>query len=158
MKCLFAFGAVLAGLLALPSTAEAGREFKPPSGIKVASGESFDIYVEKKEEKPASANSTLFIYEAVIVVHKTRRGRQQQIHRVEARDADLLNPKHWEIADLDGDGLEDYRVVKHVTKGGCQFWEAMRWKADRERFTNGGMEFGRYVDAKGKPVASCAMR
>jgi len=158
MKCQLAVAAVLLALLALPSTAEGKKEFKPPPGIKVASGKSFEIYVEKKEEKPTSANSTLYIYEAVIVVQKTRRGRQLQIHRVEARDANLLNPKSWEIADLDGDGFDDYRFVQHVSKGGCQFWDAKRWKADRERFTHAGVEFGRYVDANGKQVASCAMR
>jgi len=99
------FGATLVGLLALPSTSEAQKEFKPPAGTKVASGKSFDIYVEKKEQKPASGNYTLYIYEAVIVVQKTRRGRQRQIHRAEALDADLLKPKSWEIADLDGDGF-----------------------------------------------------
>lgn len=150
--------AVLMSLFAFTSVAEAKKVFAPPAGSKVAAGKFFEVYVVKKEEKPAPANYTLHIFQAVFVVQTRKHGIQRHTTRVETLDADLLDPKSWEIADLDGDGMEDYRVLKQVTKGGCQVWNASRWKADRERFTSGGMKLARFVDAHGKQVANCILR
>lgn len=46
------FAAVLLGLFAFTTIAEAKKLPAPPKGTKVASGKQFDIYVELKESKP----------------------------------------------------------------------------------------------------------
>ncbi len=155
--------AILASLIALTSVAEAKKVSQPPAGTKVAAGKFFEVYVLKKEEQPAWAGTdfTMHIYEVVFVVQTRKRGThgsgiQRQRTQVSALDADLLNPKSWEITDLDGDGLEDYRVLKQVRKGGCQDWDARLWNAKRESFTTAGsIAFVRSVNAKGKQVANC---
>lgn len=156
--------AVLVSLLVLTSAVEAqNKVFKPPADTKVAAGKFFEVYVLKKHEEPAWAgtNFTRHQYEVVFVVQTRKRGTrgsgiQRQPTQVTALDADLLNPKSWEIADLDGDGLEDYRVLKQIWKGGCQDWDARLWNAKRESFTTAGsFAFVRSVNAKGKQVANC---
>lgn len=147
----------LGALLACTSAGAAKKAAKPIAGTKVASGEFFDIYVQKKEEKPgwAGTDLSLGIYQSVIVARTVRHGTQRFISRVEGINVDLLDPKNWEIADLNNDGVQDYRVVTEVTKGGCQTSVARLWQIERERFTNGGPELIRSVDNKGKPVKNC---
>ncbi len=155
--------AILAHLIALTSVAAAQKVSQPPAGTKVAAGKFFAVYVLPKEEQPNWAGTafTMHIYEVVFVVQTRKRGTrgsgiQRQHARVSALDADLLNPKSWEIADLDGDGLEDYRVLKQVRTNGCQDWDARLWNAKRESFTiAGSIAFVRSVNAKGKQVANC---
>jgi len=150
--------AIFTSLIAMISVAEAKKVSKPPDGTKVAAGKFFEVYVLKKSEQPAWAGTdfTRHVYEVVFVVKTQKRGTQRQTAQVSAFDADLLDPKSWEIADLDGDGLEDYRVIKQVRKGGCQDWDARLWNAKRESFTmEGSITFVRSVNAKGKPVANC---
>jgi hypothetical protein len=134
------------------------KDYPPPAGGKVAAGQFFEVYVSKKEEKPAPARYTARVFQVVIVAHTKKHGVQRHTSRIETLDADLLDPKSWEIADLDGDGVEDYRVLKQVTKSGCQSWDSGRWETSRERFTSGGMKLARFVDAHGKPVKNCVLR
>lgn len=134
----------------------AQKEFKPPDGVKVASGEKFDIYVVKRESKPFAATSYMLnIFEAVVVVHQTRKhGRQRYGGRKEAIDADLLDPAMWQIGDFDGDGFDDYRVVAHLSKKGCRTWTTWLWLPERERFTLGA-KITHKTGANGKPVKVC---
>jgi len=157
------FAAIFASLMALTSLAQAKVASKPTAGTKVAAGKFFEVHVQKKEEKPAWAGTvfTSHVYEVEFVVQTEKRGKrgsgiQRQSTQLSALDADLLDPKNWEIVDLDGDGLEDYRVIKQLWKGGCQDWDARLWNAKRGSFTNAGsIAYTRSVNAKGKQVANC---
>jgi len=142
-------------LLAVPSFA-AKKPPKPPAGTKVYTGPSFDIYVTHKESKPfAQTGWMLSIYESTVVVHNTRRhGRQLKRSRVEAIDADLLDPSMWQVGDYDGDGSDDYRSVSQITKKGCRIWATQTWLPDKERFTSAA-KIAYQTDASGKPVKSC---
>lgn len=134
----------------------AKKDFKPPDGVKVASGQSFDIYVVKKESKPFAATGFILnIFEAEVVVHQTREhGRQRYPRRTEAIDADLLDPAMWQIGDFDGDGFDDYRFVAQVTKKGCRTWNTWLWLPDKRRFTFGA-KMNYQTDASGKPIKVC---
>ena len=135
----------------------APKEFKPPDGVKVASGKQFDIYVVKKESKPfGTTGFMLNIFASEVVVHQTRRtgGRQRYSSRKEAIDADLLDATMWQVGDFDGDGFDDYRVVAQVTRQGCRVWRTWLWLPDRERFTLGA-KIVYQTDASGKPVKVC---
>jgi hypothetical protein len=130
---------------------------KEPDGVKVASGQQFDIYVVRKESKPFAATGMMLnIFQATIVVHHTRKhGRQLMGRRVEAIDADLLDPSMWQVGDFDGDGFDDYRSVAEISKKGCRTWMTWNWLPDRERFTWAKMKIEYQTDASGKPVKSC---
>ncbi|HEX7284876.1 MAG TPA: hypothetical protein VF532_01765 [Candidatus Angelobacter sp.] len=130
----------------------------PPPGKKVATGQFFEVYVSKAEEKPAPAGYISRVFKVIVVAHTHKHGIQRFTMRMETLDADLLEPKNWEIKDLDGDGMDDFRSLAQVTKKGCQVWPAQRWEKDRERFTSGGPKLARHVDASGKPVANCVLR
>ena len=134
----------------------AAKEPRPPDGVKVASGKQFDIYVVHKESKPyGTSGYMLNVFESTVVVHQTRKhGRQVKRSRVEAIDADLLDPSMWQVGDFDGDGLDDYRVVHHLGKKGCRTWWTQTWLPDRERFTYAA-KIAYQTDASGKPVKSC---
>ena len=136
----------------------AKKQSPPPSGAKVAEASFFEVYVLKKEEKPAAANYVERVYQVTIVARTVKHGTQRYTRRIETLDADLLAAASWEIADLDGDGLEDLRYLAQQTKAGCRVWPALRWEKDRERFTQGGAQLARHVDAHGKKVPNCALR
>ena len=127
-----------------------------PDGVKVASGQSFDIYVVKKESKPFAATGFMLnIFESAVVVHQTRKhGRQRYGSRAEAIDADLLNPAMWQVGDFEGDGFDDYRFVAQVGKKGCRTWNTWLWLPDKERFAFGA-KINYQTDAGGKPVKVC---
>jgi hypothetical protein len=129
---------------------------KPPDGVKVASGQQFDIYVVRKESRPfAAAGSVLNIFQATVVVHHTpKHGRQLKGSRLEAIDADLLDPSMWQVGDFDGDGLDDFRAVAQIGKNGCRTWQTQTWLPDRERFTFAA-KIAYQTDASGNPVKSC---
>lgn len=152
----FLFALVLCSLFVGPAFG-ATKTPKAPEGVKVASGQQFDIYVVRKESKPfVTAGSMLNIFEATIVVHHTpKHGRQLKRSRVEAIDADLLDPSMWQVGDFDGDGLDDYRSVAHLSKKGCRTWQTWIWLPDRERFTWAKMKIEYQTDASGKVVQSC---
>ena len=148
--------ALLGSLAATPAlgSKKAPRE---PEGFKVASSTAFVIYVVAKESKPFAATGwTLGIFESTVVVHNTRKhGRQLIKSRVEAINADLLDPSMWQIADFDGDGSDDYRVVAQISNKKCRTWNTQLWNADRERFSFGA-KIVHQTDAAGKAVKSCA--
>ncbi len=144
--------------LAAGSAIAAKKESKPPDGVKVASSAQLDIYVVKKDSKPwAVKGSMLNSFEATIVVHKTesKLGRQRGTQRKSSIDGDLLDPAMWQIGDFDGDGLDDYRFVKYLSKAGCRSWQTWLWLPDRKRFTLGAKEISHQTDASGKPVKVC---
>jgi len=148
--------AVLASLLAFASTAEAKKLPAPPAGTKVVSGKQFDIYAELKESKPfAATNSMLNIYSITVVVHQTsKHGLKRFISRMEAFDANLLDPSMWKVGDFNGDGFEDYRAVSGINNNGCHTWTTRSWLPKRARFTYGAKST--YItDASGKQVKSC---
>ncbi|HEY4698454.1 MAG TPA: hypothetical protein VIH29_10695 [Gallionella sp.] len=151
--------AVLVSLLAFTSVAEAKKLSSTPAGAKVASGKQFDIYVVLKESKPFAATGlVLNIYSTTVVVHQTRRhGLQRFKSRLEAIDADLLDPSMWQVGDFDGDGLEDYRAVAGISKNGCRTWATQTWLPKRERFTFGA-KITYLTDASGNEVKSCNPR
>ncbi len=151
----YAFALVLSALLAVPALA-AKKPPKPPAGTKVYTGPSFDIYVVHKESKPfAQTGWVLSIFESTVVVHHTRKhGRQLKRSRVEAIDADLLDPAMWQVGDFDGDGSDDYRSVSQITKKGCRIWATQTWLPDQERFTFAA-KIAYQTDASGKPVKTC---
>ena len=149
--------AVAAALLFAAGIA-AAKTAPPPPGTKIASAPFYDIYVLKKEEKPGLGGYTERVYQVVVLAHTKKHGIQRYSRRVTTMDVDLLAATSWEIADLDGDGLADYRVLMQVTKKGCQTWDAERWEKDRERFTSGGMKLARFVDGHGKAVPNCVLR
>jgi len=142
-------------VLALPAAAAT----KEPAGTKVASGPQFDIYVVHKETRPfAGTASTLGIYQSTVVVHHTRRhGRQRYGGRLEAIDADLLDPSMWQIGDYNDDGFDDYRAVAGISKQGCRTWATQTWLPERERFTFGA-KITYLTDPSGKQVKSCASK
>ena len=146
--------AVLAILLAFTSMAEAKKLAAPPAGTKVVSGKQFDIYVELKESKPfAATNSMLNIYSITVVVHQPS-VQQRFISRMEAFDANLLDPSMWQVGDFNGDGFEDYRAVSGINNNGCHTWTTRTWLPKRARFTYSTKNI--YVtDASGKQVKSC---
>jgi hypothetical protein len=148
--------ALLCSLAAAPAFS-AKKTAKEPDGVKVASSAAFDIYVVAKESKPFAATGwTLGIFESTVVVHNTRKhGRQLIKSRVEAINADLLDPSMWQIADFDGDGSDDYRVVAQISNKKCRTWNTQLWNADRERFSFGA-KIVHQTDAAGKAVKSCA--
>lgn len=133
-------------------------KFTPPPGTKVVSAPFYDLYVEKKLERPGLGGYVERAYQVVAVAHTKKHGIQRYTQRVTTMDVELLDAKSWEIVDLDGDGLADYRVLMQVTKKGCQVWDAERWDGVRERFTSGGLNLARFVDSKGKSVKSCVLR
>jgi len=148
--------AVLVSLLAFTSMAGAKKLPSTPTGTKVVSGRQFDIYVELKESKPfAATNSMLNIYSTTVVVHQTSKpGRQRFISRMEAFDANLLDPSMWQIGDFNGDGFDDYRAVSSINNDGCRTWTTQIWLPKRARFTYGAKN--PYItDANGKRVKSC---
>jgi hypothetical protein len=151
--------AVLVSLLAFTAMAEAKKESSSITGKKVASGKQFDIYVELKEAKPfAATNLMLNIYATTVVVHHTRKhGRQLFKSRLEAIDADLLDPSMWQIGDFDGDGLEDYRAVSGIGKNRCRTWATQTWLPERERFTFAA-KISYLTDTSGKEVKTCYPR
>lgn len=148
--------ALLLGIFSVGPVEAAKKEFKPPDGVKVASGEKFDIYVVKKETGPFGTDgSTLNIFHAEVVVHQTRkRGLQRYGGRKEAINADLLDPTMWQIGDFDGDGFDDYRVVAYFGKSGCRAWTTMLWLPEREHFRR-GVKINHQTDANGKLVKVC---
>jgi len=148
--------AALAGLLAFTAIAEAKKLSSTPKATKVASGKNFDIYVELKESKPfATTGSMLNIYSTTVVVHQTpKHGRQRFISRMEAFDANLLDPSMWQVGDFNGDGFEDYRAVSGINNNGCHTWATQTWLPKRERFTFGA-KITHITDANGKEVKSC---
>jgi len=150
-----AFAVALCAFSVGPAFA-AKKEFKPPDGVKVANGQGFDIYVAKKESKPFAATGFMLnIFESTVVVHQTRKhGRQRHGGRVEAIDADLLDPATWQVGDFNGDGFDDYRFVAQISKKGCRTWNTWLWLPDRERFTLGA-KINHQTDATGKPVKTC---
>jgi hypothetical protein len=150
--------AVAALLLLWVSLASAQRQFAPPPGTKVVTASFFEIYVLKKEEGARIGDYTPRVFQATIVARTTKHGTQRFTQRLETLDSDLLDAKNWEIADLDGDGLEDLRYLAQQTKAGCKMWSALRWEKDRERFTLGGAALARAVDASGKKLPNCVMR
>lgn len=156
MNRKFVSAAVLVSLLAFTSMAEAKKVFAPPTGTKIASGQQLDIYVVLKESKPfANTGLMLNIYKTTVVVHQTKKhGLQRFNSRLEAIDADLLDPSMWQVGDFNGDGLEDYRAVAGISKNGCRTWETQTWLPDRERFTFGA-KITYLTDASGKEVKSC---
>jgi hypothetical protein len=151
--------AVLLSLLALTSMAEAEKVYLSPAGNKVASGMQFDIYVELKESGPfAASSSVLNIYSTIVVVQQTRKhGRQRFTSRLEAIDADLLDPSMWQVGDFNGDGYEDYRAVAGISKNGCRTWATQTWLPERERFTYAA-KITYLTDASGKEVKTCYPR
>jgi hypothetical protein len=150
-----AFALVQICLTAGPAFA-AKKEFKPPEGVKVASTQSFDIYVAKKESKPYAATGLMLnVFDSVVVVHQTRKhGHQRYGGRAEAIDADLLDSAMWQVGDFDGDGFDDYRYVGNYSKKGCRTWMTWLCLPERERFTHGG-KISYQTDASGKQVKSC---
>jgi hypothetical protein len=143
--------AVLAGLLAFTSMAEANKLPAPPAGAKVVSGKQFDIYVELKESKPFPAtNSMLNVYSITVVVHQTNRF----ISRMEAFDANLLDPSMWQVGDFNGDGFEDYRAVSGIDNNGCHTWTTRTWLPKRARFSY-GTKSTYITDANGRKIKSC---
>jgi hypothetical protein len=148
--------AVLAGLLALTALAEAKKLPAPAAGTKVVSGKQFDIYAELKESKPfAATDSMLNIYSITVLVRQTgKHGSQRFISRMEAFDANLLDPSMWKVGDFNGDGFEDYRAVSGINNNGCHTWTTRTWLPKRARFTYGAKSS--YVtDASGKQIKSC---
>ena len=148
----------VAGLILSAGSLGATKEPSAPAGAVVAKGNFFEVYVLKKEEKAAPAKYVERVYQVTIVARTTKHGTQRFIQRIRTLDADLLVARNWEIADLDGDGLDDLRYLAQRTKAGCSVWPALRWEKDRERFTSGGAKLARHADAKGKSVASCPLR
>ena len=149
--------ALLLGVFSVGAVEAAKKEFKPPDGVKVASGQAFDIYVVRKESKPFAATSYMLnIFASEVVVHQTRRtkGRQRYPSRKEAIDADLLDPAMWQVGDFDGDGYDDYRFVAHLSKKGCRTWSTWLWLPDKERFTLGA-KIKHQTDANGKSLKVC---
>lgn len=152
--------AVLVSLLAFTPLAEARKKGdSTPKGNKVASGKQFDIYAELKESRPfAGTNLMLNIYATTVVVHNTQKhGRQLYHSRLEAIDADLLDPSMWQVGDFDGDGLDDYRAVAGVSKNGCRTWATQTWLPKKERFTFGA-KIQYLTDANCKEVITCSPR
>lgn len=77
MKHKLISAAILVGLLAFTSMAEAKKVSSTITGKKVAGGKQFDIYVELKESKLfAATNLMLNIYATTVVVHKTPKRRR----------------------------------------------------------------------------------
>lgn len=126
-----------------------------PAGVKVVSGGHFDVFVQKRSEKPMAGGSALLVFEVTVVARTRKHGLQRFKRRVETINSDLLQATAWEIVDLDGDGVDDYRYRSGATPGGCQTWEARRWDVQHERFELGGSALAKWVDKKGKPVKSC---
>ena len=159
MKRKFASAAVLANvlLIAMSPVEAAKQEPAVPAGSKVASGPQFDIYVVHMETRPfAGTTSKLGIYQSTVVVQHTRKhGRQRFGGRLEAIDADLLDPSMWQIGDFNGDGFDDYRAVAGIDKQGCRTWATQTWQVDRERFTF-GTKITYLTDSKGKQVNTCS--
>lgn len=152
--------AALVSMLAFTPLAEAGKKGNsPPKGSKVASGAQFDIYAELKESRPfAGANLMLNIYATTVVVHNTQKhGRQLYRSRLEAVDADLIDPSMWQVGDFDGDGLDDYRAVTGISKKGCRTWATQTWLPKKERFTFAA-KIQYLTDASGKEVKTCSPR
>jgi hypothetical protein len=148
--------AVLAVLFAFASMAEAKKLPSPPAGARVVSGKQFDIYAELKESKPfAATDSMLNIYSITVEVHQTpKHGRLRFVSRMEAFDANLLDPSMWQAGDFNGDGFEDYRAVSGINNNGCHTWTTRTWLPKRARFSHGAKNT--YVtDANGKQVKSC---
>lgn len=160
MRRPFLFAATLAltlcGLIVVPAIA-AKKEFKPPDGVKVASTAQIAIYVVKKDSKPwVVKGSMLNRFEATILVHKTesKLGRQRSMQGASSIDGDLLDPSMWQVGDYDADGLNDYRFVAEVSKGGCRTWKTWLWLPDQKRFTFGA-KIHHQTDASGKPIKVC---
>ena len=153
---LLALAAALSATLAVPALAK--KEPPPPPGEKVVSGGHFDVYVLEKEEHPAPANYVARVYQVTFWAKTQKHGKQRITRRIETLDADLLDAKSWEIADLDHDGFDDLRYLAETTKGGCKTWPAMRWEKDHDRFTQGGPQLAKSVDGKGKRVTDCVMK
>lgn len=154
---LFAAALVLCGITA-GSASAAKKISKPPDGVKVASTAQLDIYVVKKESKPwAVEGSMLNSFGATIVVHKTdsKLGYQHSNQGMSSINGDLLDPSMWQIGDYDGDGLDDYRFVKYLSKSGCRSWQTWLWLPDKKRFTLGAKEINHQTDAGGKPIKVC---
>lgn len=148
--------AALVSLLAFTSMAEAKKTASVPKGTKVASGKQFDIYVALKHSQPfAGTSSMLNIYSTTVVVHQTgTHGRQRFFSRLEAIDANLLDPSMWQVGDFNGDGFDDYRAVSGINTNGCHTWSTQTWLPKRARFTFGA-KIAYMTDASGKEVKSC---
>jgi len=156
MKHRLTIAAVYAIMFAFTSLAEAKKPSATPAGEKVISGKQFDIYVELKESKPFPAtNSMLNIYSTTIVVHQIRKHRRKHfVSRMEAFDANLLEPSMWQIGDFNGDGFEDYRAVSGINNNGCRTWTTQLWRPKYSRFTY-LTKITHITDASGKEVKSC---
>ena len=150
------YAAVFVSLLAFTSMAEAKKPPSTPAGTKVAGGKQFDIYAELKESRPFPAtNSMMNIYSITVVVHPTStRGRQRFVSRMEAFDANLLDPSMWQVGDFNGDGYDDYRAVSGINNDGCHTWTTQTWLSKRARFTYHS-KITHITDASGKEVKSC---
>ena len=148
-----AFGVAFFGSVSAWDTKKPPRE---PNGVRVADSAQIAIYVVGKESRPfAQTGFQLNIFEASVVVKQTQKhGRQIIRSRFEAIDADLLDPNMWQVADFNGDGLDDFRAVAQITKKGCRVWSTQTWQPVRERFTF-SEQIGYHTDADGKPVKSC---
>ncbi len=148
--------AFLAGLLTFTSTVEAKKLSSAPKGTKVVSGKQFDIYVELKESRPFPATSSMLnVYSTTVVVHQTgEHGRQHFVSRMEAFDANLLEPSMWQVGDFNGDGFDDYRSVSGINNAGCHTWTTQLWLPKRARFSYHA-KFTYVTDASGKEIKSC---
>ena len=148
--------AVLACLLAFGSTVDAKKLSSAPKGTKVISGRQFDIYVELKESRPFPATSSMLnIYSTTVVVHHAGvRGRQHFVSRMEAFDANLLEPSMWQIGDFNGDGYDDYRAVSGINNEGCHTWTTQVWLPKRARFSY-HTKITHVTDANGREIESC---
>ena len=147
---------VLAALLAIATATVALRAgAADPPGEKVATARHFDVFVQKREEKPLAEGSKLLIFQVVVVARTQKHATQRFSRRVETINSDLRQAGAWEIADINGDGFDDYRYRSGATRGGCQTWEARRWDTQHERFEPGGMQLAKWLDSKGNAVKSC---
>lgn len=151
--------AVFISLSTFTAMAEAKKFSSTPAGTKIASGEQLDIYVEQKESKPwASSGLMLNVYKSTILVHHTKKhGRQRQGGRLEAIDADLLDPSMWQVGDFNGDGYDEYRFVAGISKEGCKTWNTWLWLPEEERFTLSA-KINYMTDAQGKEVQTCVKK
>ena len=97
----------------------------------------------------------LNIYSTTVVVHPAgKHGRQHFVSRMEAFDANLLEPSMWQVGDFNGDGFDDYRAVSGINNEGCHTWTTQIWLPKRARFSYHA-KITYVTDANGKEIKSC---